>query len=270
MISSTRLRNSGRNCGASRRDREFHPLVAALGRHGIQDAVAADVGGHDDDGVLEVDGAALAVGQAAVVEDLQQDVEDVGVGLFDFVEKDDAVGPAADGFGELAAFLEADVAGRRADQAGDGVLLLVLGHVDADHGVLVVEEKLGERARQFGFADAGGAQEDEAADGPVGVLEAGAGALHGIGDGLHGFVLADHAVVKLFGQVQELLQLAFEQFGDGDAGPAADDFGDVLFVHFFLEQALGSCSDSGRSSSLSCFSRPIRLPYLSSAALLRS
>jgi hypothetical protein len=56
------------------------------------------------------------------------------VGLFDLVEEDDGVGAAADGLGELAALVVADVAGRRADEAGDGVLLHVLGHVDADHG----------------------------------------------------------------------------------------------------------------------------------------
>jgi hypothetical protein len=47
----------------------------------------ADVAGHDDDGVLEVDRAALAVGQAAVVEQLEQHVEDVRVRLLDLVER---------------------------------------------------------------------------------------------------------------------------------------------------------------------------------------
>ena len=93
---------------------------------------------------------------------LQQDVEDVGVRLFDFVEEDDGVGTAAHGLGELAAFVVADVAGRRADETRDGVLLHVLAHVDADHGLLVVEEEFGEGAGGFGFADAGGAEEDEA------------------------------------------------------------------------------------------------------------
>ena len=77
----------------------------------------ADVRGHDQHRVLEVHGAALAVGQAAVVDHLEQRVEDVGVGLLDLVEQHDRVGPAADGLGELAALLVADVAGRRADQA---------------------------------------------------------------------------------------------------------------------------------------------------------
>ena len=113
----------------------------------------------------------LRVGQAAVVEHLQQHVEDVRMSLLDLVEEHDGVGAAADGFGELAAFVVADVAGRRADETRDGVLLHVLGHVDADHRVLVVEEKFGERARGFGLADAGGAEEDEAADGALRIAE---------------------------------------------------------------------------------------------------
>ena len=39
------------------------------------------------------------------------------------VEEDDGVGPAADGVRELPALLEPDVAGRRADELGNGVLL---------------------------------------------------------------------------------------------------------------------------------------------------
>ena len=39
--------------------------------------------------LLEVDRAALGVGQPAVVEQLQQDVEHLGVRLLDLVEQDD-------------------------------------------------------------------------------------------------------------------------------------------------------------------------------------
>jgi hypothetical protein len=54
------------------------------------------------------------------------------------------------------------------------VLLHVLGHVDADHGLLVVEHELGQRTRQLGLADAGGTDEEERADRPVRVLQPGA------------------------------------------------------------------------------------------------
>ena len=99
----------------------------------------ADVRRHDDDRVLEIDNAAFAVGEAAIVHDLQKDVEDVGMRFFDFVEQHDCIGPAADLLGELSTFFIADIARGRADQAGDGVLLHVFRHVDAEQGMLVVE-----------------------------------------------------------------------------------------------------------------------------------
>ena len=54
---------------------------------GFEDDVGAQVARHDDDGVLEVDDPALSVGEAAVVQELEQDVEDVRMGLLDLVEE---------------------------------------------------------------------------------------------------------------------------------------------------------------------------------------
>src|SRR5579872_4242209 len=53
----------------------------------LQNPMASDVRGHNHDRVLEVDSTALSVCKTPVVKDLQQDVEHVGVGFFDFVEK---------------------------------------------------------------------------------------------------------------------------------------------------------------------------------------
>ena len=61
--------------------------VQELGTHGQSQLFAGGIRGHDDDGVLEVGGTALVVGQTAIVENLQQDVEDIGMGLLDFVEQ---------------------------------------------------------------------------------------------------------------------------------------------------------------------------------------
>ena len=207
-------------------------LVDAL--HLLDDR-ARDVRRHDDDDVLEVHGAALAVREAAVVEHLQEDGPDVGMGLLDLVEEDDGVGPAAHGFRELAALVVADVAGRRPDHAGDRVLLLVLGHVEADHRVLVVEEELRERAGELGLADARGAEEEERADGPLRVLHAGAGPADGRGHGLHGLVLPDDAQLQPLVHLQELLRLALDHLRDGHAGPLRDDRGDVLLVHLLAQ-----------------------------------
>src|SRR4051794_64416 len=200
-------------------------------------SAARDVRGHDQHGVLEVDRAALAVGQPAVVHHLQKDVEDVGVGLLDLVGQHDAVRPPAHRLGELAALVVADISGRRSDQPGHGVLLHVLRHVDADHRLLGVEHELGERSRQLGLADAGGADEHEGADRAVGVLEPGARAAQRVGHGLDSLVLPDHAVVQALLHVDQLLDLALEQLRDRDAGPLGHDLGHVLVVDLLLEEA---------------------------------
>jgi hypothetical protein len=50
------------------------------------------------------------------------------------------------------------------------MLLLVLGHVDANHGFLVIEQEFSQGARQLRFSDAGRSQKDETSYGAVGVL----------------------------------------------------------------------------------------------------
>lgn len=66
-------------------------LQTHLGFFAYEIARCADVRRHNDDRVLEVNKAALAVGQAAVIEHLQQHVEHVGMRLLELVEQHDAV-----------------------------------------------------------------------------------------------------------------------------------------------------------------------------------
>ena len=73
-------------------------MSAPLGQ--ARQRLAAEVRGQHDQGVAEIDRAPLPVGQAAVVEHLQQHVEDVGVRLFDLVEQDHLVGPAPHRLGQ--------------------------------------------------------------------------------------------------------------------------------------------------------------------------
>ncbi len=116
------------------------------------------------------------------------------------------------------------------------MLLHVFGHVDAHHGLIVVEHELGERFRQFGLADAGGPEEDEAADGPVGIAQPGAVTADGVGNQRNSFILPDHALVQPRFHVDELLHFAFEHARNRDAGPLGDDLGDVFFVDLFFEE----------------------------------
>ena len=177
----------------------------------------------------------MAVGEPAVVENLQQHVEHVLVRLFHLVEEHHRIRFAPDGFGELAAFLITDITRRRADEPRDRVLLHVLAHIQADHVVLAVEEGFREGTRQFGFAHAGGSEENEGADGAFGVFETGTRPDDGVSHGFDGFVLANDALVQDFVEPQQFFVFAFGQAADGDARPERDHVGDFLRGDFFLE-----------------------------------
>src|SRR5271166_1238601 len=187
-----------------------------------------DVGGHDDDGVLEVHRVAQAVGELAVLKHLQQDVEQVGVGLLDFVEQHHRVGRALDSLGQLAALFVADVSRRRAYQLGDRVLLHELGHVEADERFLAAEHELCQGARHFRLADAGGAEEEERTDRPIRTLQSRTRAANGARQSGDGAILRDDTPVQLFLDAQQLLALFFLDGSNGNARPARDHVFDIF------------------------------------------
>ena len=76
----------------------------------------ARIGRHDQHDIAEIDLLAVVIGQLAVIHHLQQDVEQVRMRLFDFVEQQHAMRMLVDAVGEQPALVEADIARRRADQ----------------------------------------------------------------------------------------------------------------------------------------------------------
>jgi hypothetical protein len=131
-----------------------------------------------------------------VVHDLQQDVEDVGVRLFDFVQEHDRIRVLAHRVNEEAALFEPNVPRRRADEPRHRVLLHVLAHVEAQKLVAEVHREL---LGELGLADAGRAREEEAPGRAIGLAKPGARTLDGAGDGTHGLFLAkDDAPERLF------------------------------------------------------------------------
>ena len=67
----------------------------------------------------------------------------------------------------------------------------------------LAEQRLGQRPGQLGLADAGRAEEQEAADRPVRVAQPGAGAAHRLGDRRDRLVLADDPLVQVLLQAQQ-------------------------------------------------------------------
>ena len=96
MISSSRFRNSGRKwprttsitCGSTFSTSSPSPSWAMnwLPRLEVRMMIV----------LVKVDGAALTVGQTPVIQHLKEDVEDIPVCLFHFVEQDDLIRAAAE------------------------------------------------------------------------------------------------------------------------------------------------------------------------------
>src|SRR5699024_35674 len=105
-------------------------------------ATGAEIRGQNDNRIAEIDGAALAIGPAAIGTPLQQDTEDIRVGFLNFIEKHQRVRTTTHCLGELTASLVADISRRRTDKTCNRVLLAVLRHVDANHRGFIIEQEL--------------------------------------------------------------------------------------------------------------------------------
>ena len=123
------------------------------------------------------------------------------------------------------------------------MLLHVFAHVDSDHGLLVVEQKLRQRPRQFRFADARRPEKNEGTDRAVLVLQPRARSANRIRHRFDRGVLADDALVQMFLEPQQFLALTFQQSGDRNVRPARDDLRDVFLGDFFAQQTIAALFD---------------------------
>ncbi len=120
----------------------------------LHDVVAAEVRGHQDNGVAEVDFPAFTVAHKAPVKDLVEQVHHITMRLLHFIEQDHAVRAFSDGFSEDAALAVTDIPRWGALQLGYGVRLLVLGEVDGNQGFLAAKQFVRQGQRRFGLAGA--------------------------------------------------------------------------------------------------------------------
>jgi hypothetical protein len=87
----------------------FHGFFAAI-HYRLCQVLRSQVGGHNDDGVLEIHGPALAIGQQTVVKDLTKNVEHSRTCLLHLIEEDDTVWAPPDLLRQLTAILMATIA----------------------------------------------------------------------------------------------------------------------------------------------------------------
>ena len=99
--------------------------------------------------------------QLTLVENLQEEVENRLVGFLNLIEQHNRVGVLTDLVHQQTAFLIADVSRRCTVEQCNGVLFLVLRHIEAQHSCLVVKEEVGQRFGQLGLTCTRRAKEEE-------------------------------------------------------------------------------------------------------------
>ena len=180
----------------------------------------------------------MPISQSALIENLQQQIENFWVGLLHLVEQNDGIGPATDSFRQLTTLLVADIPRRGTNQARYGELLAVFTHIDAHEGLLVIEEVIGKRFRELRLAHTGGAQEKKRPSGTAGVAQPSARSAHRFGDCRHGGFLADQAPCELCFQVQETLCLALGELVHRNTRPRGNNGGNVLIGDLVVDHPI--------------------------------
>ena len=133
------------------------------------------------------------------------------MGFFHLVKENNGVWLPANGFRELSSLLITHIAGRGADEPGNGEFLHILRHIDADQIAFIVKQRLRKSLCQLCLAHAGGAKEQEGTNRPVGILNACPAALNGFRHSLHRLILTHHPLVECLVQSQQLLPFALHQ-----------------------------------------------------------
>ena len=100
----------------------------------------SQIAGHDNNRIGEVHLAALAVRQLTIIQDLQENIENIRMRLFDLIEKQDRVWSVTDFLRQLSSLFIAYITWRGSVEAASSEFLHVLTHIKADEGRFVIKE----------------------------------------------------------------------------------------------------------------------------------
>ena len=96
-------------------------LLAELRRPGI--------GGHDDHDIAEINRLAIVIGQTAIIHHLQQQIENIRMGFFNFIQQQNCVRRLIHRICQKTALVKANIARRRTDQARNRMAFHIFRHI---------------------------------------------------------------------------------------------------------------------------------------------
>src|SRR5581483_1394246 len=148
------------------------------------------IGGEDDDAVPKVGDVANRIGEARVVEHLQEEIPHTRMSLLELVEQHDGERLTPNTMNQGIGLAQP---ARLPEQSRNGGRLLELAHVESDHAIGRTEQELGEHFCDFGLTGTGGTGKEEYPNWTQWVGEAGLQHGDAIDQAADGFGLTHHA-----------------------------------------------------------------------------
>src|SRR5258708_28138367 len=125
----------------------FTILLAGKGNWAQFKLRGANIRGKNNQRMLEAYHLTVCISQAAITQDLQKEIIDRGVRLFNLIEKKHAVWTSIYLFGQLPSLFIANISRRSAYQARNVMALHKLRHVQCDQRTLIPKQCRGESTR---------------------------------------------------------------------------------------------------------------------------
>ena len=170
-----------------------------------------------------------------MVHDLEQDVEDIWVGFFNFIQKDDTMGVLPHRIGQQSALVETNISWRGSNQSGNGMLLHVFTHVKT---LEVNSHDECQLLGEFRLSHPGRTGEKERADGLFRTPQSGTGTLDRLSQNPNRIILTEDLELQSLFQIFQLFLVIGSHLFDWNPGDAGNHSFDILGIDRFPLRSL--------------------------------
>ena len=100
------------------------------------------VGSHADNCICKADSSALCIVNLSFIQNLHQDIHDIRMCFFNFIEQNDRIRLSPYLFGQLSSFIITDISRRRTNHSCNRMLFHKFCHIQPNQRVIVIEQFL--------------------------------------------------------------------------------------------------------------------------------
>ena len=185
----------------------------------------------------------MSVRNSPVVKYLKQNVHNIGVCLFDFVEKHHGIRSAPYFLRKLTAVVVAHISGRRSHNAGNGKLIHKLAHIETDKRFGRGKQIVCQNLYKLRLTHTGGTCENKGNRLALG-RNPRTGTAYGANHCVHGLVLTHNTFSYTLSQSLKTGVLVLGNGGSGNTRPYLYNIRQIAFLHFHIGAQLFQLPDT--------------------------